>query len=654
MPIDQSSELRLYGVVGEDFTCDSIADHIAVYGNPELVRINSPGGYVFEGIALHTFLRERRPRVIVDGLAASIASIIACCGARVEIAEGAMMMVHNPWNLTIGDAPEMRKSAETLDQIREAMLDIYERRTGLSRGLLTSMLDAETWLTASEAVELGFCDAIATPEHESETAAAAIARLDLSILPGAAAALARGNKMDKTKLSRRQREELREREQASRAQARAETITHAVATAGLPDVLAENLIKKNASADEVQAAIQRAQDYFAQADDQLEIDGVCTMYGRDVSGGEGYGGHGPASFIENASEAIVARAQSRRTNSPLAGASLADIAQACIEGSGGTIWRGRRNRSPIRAALSTSDFPRILEDALRKSVRSGMDSEAGTHRLWVRISETPDFRRQSRPTLSSAPDLELVPEGGEFNHGAMDDDAAGFEIQKFGKILGLTFEAMTNDDLGVFARIAPQMGQAAIRKEADVVYALLTANSGDGATMPQDSEPLFHSDHKNIVTAAAFGPELLAAGRAKMRRQRDISGQGWLNPVPRFLIVPPELEDAALRLVRASSVEQAAGTFDTPDTTNASFAGPAGWLADLTVIAEPRLEAEAVSYLASSFNQVDHIELAALIGSPEIAQQDGFETDSIRWRIRHVFGAGALDWRGLVRMTVTS
>src|SRR5690606_34566086 len=86
---------------------------------------------------------------------------------------GAMMMIHNPWTLAIGDADDLRKTAETLDQVTEALIDVYQARTGLSRDEIRTMLDAETWMTGPEAVEKGFADESAT-EDESDEAVAVV------------------------------------------------------------------------------------------------------------------------------------------------------------------------------------------------------------------------------------------------------------------------------------------------------------------------------------------------------------------------------------------------------------------------------------------------------------------------------------------------
>jgi ATP-dependent protease ClpP protease subunit len=180
----KAGELLLYGPIGPDDGMGWLFDEVTpkqfradldALGDIEELRvyINSPGGDVFAGQAIHSIL-TRHPAhvtVYVDGLAASIASIVAMAGDTVVMPRNAMMMVHNPWTIGVGDAREFRKLAETLDQIRESMLAAYEAKTGLERSRLLGQLNAETWMTAEEAVELGFADEV---EDAREIAAALV------------------------------------------------------------------------------------------------------------------------------------------------------------------------------------------------------------------------------------------------------------------------------------------------------------------------------------------------------------------------------------------------------------------------------------------------------------------------------------------------
>lgn len=165
------------GVAAEDFI-KSIKE-LKLKASDELrVRINSPGGDLFDGNAIYNYLSSLKAQVTVriDGVAASAASIIAMAGDTVEMPENAMLFIHNPWMMAIGDSRVMRKVADDLDKMRDAAVLVYERRTNgkLERAELVKMLDEETWLSAAESVEHGFADVVDEPVR-----AAALAQFDL-------------------------------------------------------------------------------------------------------------------------------------------------------------------------------------------------------------------------------------------------------------------------------------------------------------------------------------------------------------------------------------------------------------------------------------------------------------------------------------------
>jgi ATP-dependent Clp protease protease subunit len=135
------------------------------------VRINSPGGSVFDGIAIYNALREHSAHVIthVDSLAASIASVIALAGDEVKIANNAYLMIHDPWTITIGNADDLRKDAGLLDKFSQTILDVYTAKSSEKPEALKKLMHDETWLTADEALELGLVDEVVdTSEVKAE------------------------------------------------------------------------------------------------------------------------------------------------------------------------------------------------------------------------------------------------------------------------------------------------------------------------------------------------------------------------------------------------------------------------------------------------------------------------------------------------------
>ncbi|GAX06951.1 ATP-dependent Clp protease proteolytic subunit [Secundilactobacillus pentosiphilus] len=133
------------------------------------LHINSPGGSVFEGIAIHNMLKQNKAtvNVYVDGLAASIASVIAMSGDTIFMPQNAMLMIHNPWTMAVGNAKELRKQADDLDTIAKASVQTYLAKAGekLDETTLTQLLDDETWLTAQEAYDYGLADEVLEPNQ---------------------------------------------------------------------------------------------------------------------------------------------------------------------------------------------------------------------------------------------------------------------------------------------------------------------------------------------------------------------------------------------------------------------------------------------------------------------------------------------------------
>jgi ATP-dependent protease ClpP protease subunit len=174
-----ANELYIYDIIGAGFfeegvTAKSVRDELAKMDKKQPIeaRINSPGGDVFEAVAIRAQL-EQWPagvNVQIDGLAASAASYIATVGGTVSMAEGSMFMVHDPWTVAIGNAAEMAKAAATLDKIADSLVGAYARKSGKTDAEVRETMKAETWMTADEAIAYG----LANGKSEERAAAFAI------------------------------------------------------------------------------------------------------------------------------------------------------------------------------------------------------------------------------------------------------------------------------------------------------------------------------------------------------------------------------------------------------------------------------------------------------------------------------------------------
>ena len=162
--------LFLSGEISDEVTPKLFKDELYAGEGDITVWLNSPGGDVFAAAQIYNMLRDYRGNVTIkiDGLAASAASVIAMAGNTVLVSPVAMMMIHNPATLAIGNARDMERAIAMLNEVKESILNAYEGKTGLSRARLSHMMDDETWFNAKKAVELGFADKILFDSGDAE------------------------------------------------------------------------------------------------------------------------------------------------------------------------------------------------------------------------------------------------------------------------------------------------------------------------------------------------------------------------------------------------------------------------------------------------------------------------------------------------------
>jgi ATP-dependent protease ClpP protease subunit len=161
---DGEAEITLFDEIGFGGTSAKafISDLKKLSGQRVHLRINSVGGSVVEGTAIYNALRRHKGglTVHVEALAASMASVVAMAGDEVAIADNALLMIHNPWSMSMGDADDLRKEADVLDKLKSTLVNAYKRKTGMDADEISDMMNEETWLGAEEAVALGFADYI--------------------------------------------------------------------------------------------------------------------------------------------------------------------------------------------------------------------------------------------------------------------------------------------------------------------------------------------------------------------------------------------------------------------------------------------------------------------------------------------------------------
>ncbi|HFI0911487.1 TPA: head maturation protease, ClpP-related [Streptococcus suis] len=173
---DSGRTLRIEGQIadetwfGDEVTPQVFKNDLHAGNGDITLWINSPGGDVFAAAQIYNMLMDYKGdvHVVIDGLAASAASVIAMAGTTVSMSPVAMMMIHNPWTVAQGEAKDMQKVIEMLGEIKESIINAYELRTGLSRTKLSHLMDSESWFNAKKAVELGFADKILFDKQEDQ------------------------------------------------------------------------------------------------------------------------------------------------------------------------------------------------------------------------------------------------------------------------------------------------------------------------------------------------------------------------------------------------------------------------------------------------------------------------------------------------------
>ena len=282
---------------------------------------------------------------------------------------------------------------------------------------------------------------------------------------------------------------------------------------------------------------------------------------------------------------------------------------------------------------STSDFPNLFANTLTRRLQRAYQLAPSTYEMWCNIVDVPDFKEQTIIKMSEGEDLELIAEGGKYPETTFSEKTESYTLQKYGKIFAITWEAIINDDLRFFDRLAELHGFRARRKPNALAYAILTAN----AAMGEDAVALFHADHNNLGSAA-LAYDSLSASRTKMRKQTGLDGTE-LNLNPEFLIVPPDLETTADELT--NSLTKPSATWNSTNVLAGKF--------------KPVVEAILASssttawYLAASPAQIDTVEVAFLQGyrEPVLEEEAGFDIDGRKYKVMLPCVAKAIDYRGL-------
>lgn len=613
--------LTLHGVVGDDFTSATVATALrAAGGGPLIVSLHSFGGDALAGIAVHNLLARHpgRKTVIVEGVAASAASLIAMAGDDIVMPENAFLMVHNAWGLAAGDAEDMRDYARLLEQISTAYRDTYARRTGRPEAEVQEIMDAETWLTAAEAVEAGFATRTGPP---AELRAVAAARAgEFRNLPAAAR--------------------------------RFLSIPNPKGVSNMPDLPVAPTASTSATLAELRGIADSTQGrlgadwVLAQAEAGVSLDAA-----RDAAINALANSHERRpvvtiirderdTFQAHATEALAARVTGRLVSDgarEYRGMTMVGLARRALDMAG----RGLRSDAPpatvINASLTTDDFPLLLRSTMNRILADRLEAAPGAARMICRARSVPDFREGRFVQFAGVRDLHLLNEGGEIRHAPPAERGEAYAVKTWARGVRFTRQALVNDDLGALEQIAFFANAIVATEASEFVKMFETNGAGWGPTLA-DGLPLFHATHGN-VGSGAVGTVGISAGRVVMRSQSDASGN-LVAPTPRIMLVGPDNETAAEQTLNATAIA-------TSETGRPVFANRI----DLAV--EPRLSG-APWFLFASPSDAPVLGLVTLDGSggaPVITEHQSADFDGIQWKLVHDFVIAPMGFVGAVRMT---
>jgi hypothetical protein len=321
-----------------------------------------------------------------------------------------------------------------------------------------------------------------------------------------------------------------------------------------------------------------------------------------------------------------------------------ELGRACLEARGYSMRGMDRmklaayvlglDREGPHGFITTSDFPTLLKDIARTQLLAGYQVAPRTFQPWTRQGTLPDFRVTNRVSLGLGPRLLKIPEHSEYKRGTLMAALAQAQLEKYGRILAFTREALINDDFDMFQRIPSMFGNAAAALESDIIYGILMGNPTMG-----DGNALFSAAHGNLMTAATINIQSMAAARIAMMNQTSMDGH-FLALQPSFLIVGPSQEMSALQFLAPISI-----VGSRTDIVPVAYKS-------LQLIVEPRIT-DASWYLAANPAQFDTIEYDYLAGAggggPTIETREGWDIDGTEYKARMEFAASAVDYRGLVK-----
>lgn len=641
-----TAEISIYDEIGGwGISAQQFAKDFKALGN-NLKQINlhihSPGGDVFDGIAIYNLLKNHpsNKTVTIDGLAASMASVIAMAGTEIIMPENAMMMIHKPWGVQGGDADDMRKYADLLDKVEDTLIPAYAAKTGKSAEELAEMLAAETWLNGKECVEHGFADKLAEPVK-------AMAQLqskrlgDYNNMPKAIKDMLMNPQGNAGVITASETTSIKTETNAS---------VNPVAQVDNTAQVQAELNKRNTDIKAVFAPFGTTHnDLLVECLGDLSItaeqakDKLLAKLGAGTTPSATatpYAGNGNI-VGDSVKQSLLARAgidkdKADAKDNAYNAMTLRELARASLVDRGISV-SGQNAMSMVGLAFthSSSDFGQILIDVAHKSLLKGWETAAENFDQFTSRGTLTDFRAAKRVGLGDFGYLPQVGEGEEYTYGTIGDEGASVALATYGQLFSITRQAIINDDMHLLTKIPEKMGQAARATIAKLVFALLTGNA-----IAQDGKKLFDGSHKNSFDNAALDVANIDKAIQMMNGFVNTRGEP-LAIEPDFMLLPTSLYTRAKQVLGSASVEGA--------DINSGIINPIRDIVPTVKSARLQVADPKSWYLINK----EAIEVSYLDGidTPYMEQQQGFTVDGVSTKVRIDAGVNVIDYRGIVKVT---
>ena len=691
--------VMIYGAVGDDWAgldAATLVPQIDAAPGNIVLALNSPGGLIMEGLAIFNALARARSAgktvtCRIDGLAASMASVLAMAGDHIVMAPNAMIMIHNPWDIACGDAQDLRNAADQLDRLKSQIVGIYATRTGLDPDMLSTMMDDETWMDAATALAQGFCTTIGTAP--SVAGAVNITKFGFKKAPNhrliAGSPLAMAALDPAATPVNPKGKSMTDEEKAAAAAAaeaernRAQNAAQAAAAAAKAAVEAE---RTRASAIRTLGAKHRIDNATINS---LIDGGVTIEAARETiletlaarNEGDHAGAPGGAititadardKWIQGASNWLIVRSGMRGAVQAAAekkgqkidldpgeftGVNLVDLARESL------VRNGAKNvsRDPnqfVGAAFTArndisqgaGDFPILLENTMHKVLQAAYQITPNTWSQFCGTGTLTDFRPGNRYLRGTFGKLDTLTDQGEFKQKSIPDgEKQQISLATKGNIINLSRQAIINDDMGAFVTLASDLGRAAALSIEIDVFALLAANP----TM-YDGFALFSNQHRNLAggswtlpggqsapAAALIAVSAFDAARVAMASQLDPSGVNILDIRPEVLLTSLFDEGQARIIIGSPYDTEVSSKFQVPN----KVAGLVG-----NIVGSARLNAGPNGhgwYFFADKEMAPAIEVAFLNGveEPFLDNSMGWRIDGTEFKVRLDYGVGAINWR---------